>query len=174
MVEGKESYSGKNVVLIGMSGCGKSRIARILSKKLGLDLVDTDSIIRSKYGNITDLFEKGEEYFRDLETKEVLLLEGIKDTIIATGGGCINREENMQSLKKNGIVVYIQRSSTSIIKTSNLSGRPLLAGGMESIDKLFRQRRHLYEKYADIRVTNEGDISTVVGEISRKLRRYEI
>lgn len=174
MTEGKKSYSGKNIVLIGMSGCGKSRIARILSKKLGFDLVDTDSVIRSKHGNITELFEKGEEYFRDIETKEVLLLEGINDTVIATGGGCIIREENMQSLKKNGIAVYIQRSSQSIIKTSNLSGRPLLAGGIESIDTLFRKRRHLYERYADITVTNEDDISAVVGEILRKLRRYEI
>ncbi|MEZ4357929.1 MAG: shikimate kinase [Eubacteriales bacterium] len=172
MAGGKKSYSGKNIVLIGMSGCGKSRIARILAKKLKFDLVDVDSIIRSKYGNITDLFSKGEEYFRDIETKEVFLLEGKKDTVIATGGGCVTREENMHSLKKNGIIVYIKRSSKSIIETSNLSGRPLLAGGMDNVEKLFLKRRHLYDKYADLKVTNEGDISLVIGEILTKLRRY--
>lgn len=167
----KEQLNGKNIVLIGMSGCGKSRIARILAKRYDLKHIDTDANIRKKHGNITDLFNIGEEYFRNLESEEIMAVAKEKDSVIATGGGCILREENMNALKENGIIVYVKRSIKNIIETSNIGGKPALASGMESAKLTFARRKKLYEKYADITVTNEGHISAAVSEIDRKISR---
>ena len=162
----------KNLVLIGMSGCGKSRLAKILAKRLKRQAVDIDKNIVAAHGNITELFQIGEQYFRDIETEEIRKIKDQTGCVIATGGGVILREENMRMLQENGIVVYIKRSVKSIIESSNLSGRPLLQGGMDSAVKLFQSRRKLYEKYADITVANEGNIYDAAGEIVRKVKRY--
>lgn len=149
----------KNIVLIGMSGSGKTTIGKMLSDKLSMTFKDTDEMIEKKEGKkIKDIFENsGEKYFRDLETQIAKEASEFQEYVISTGGGMILREENMEYLKKNSVVVYLKRSVDSIKKTMDASNRPLLQEGLEKLFEMERIRTPLYEKYADLVVLNEAE-----------------
>ena len=157
-----------NLVLVGMSGAGKSTIGIALSYRLRMPFVDTDSYIERKQNMTTsDLFEKfGNDHFRDLETAAVKHIgKNYKRTIISTGGGVILRPENMEALKENGIVVYINRSVEHILKTLNTEKRPLLKGHPERLYDMYKDRHELYLKYADIVVVNGSDFKSGVDNV---------
>ncbi len=158
--------NGKNIVLIGMPGCGKTIIGKLLSERLGKKFIDIDSLIERQEGcTISELFRHGEEYFRNLETEAVLALEKEETSIIATGGGTVKRASNMESLKKNGIIFYIDRSVSDITGDIDASTRPLLAGGADRLVQLYAERHDLYKRYSDFTVKNEGEITEVVENI---------
>jgi shikimate kinase len=157
----------KNIVLIGMPGCGKTTIGRLLANKLGRRFIDTDSMIESRTGKtISQLFESGEEYFRKLETEAILALEEESACVISTGGGVVKRLRNMQSLKKNGIIFYIDRDLEDIIADINTGTRPLLAGGVDRLKGLYAEREALYKEYSDFVVKNKGSILQAVEGIN--------
>ncbi len=145
----------KNIVLIGFMGCGKTTIGKLMSNLTGKNFIDMDDYIVEKEGiSINEIFEKkGESYFRNLERELCVKLSEKDNKIIATGGGVIKSEENVENLKKGGTVFYLKSSSKKIASNlKNDHSRPLLAGGNkeEKIEKLLEERKELYKKCADV------------------------
>ena len=99
----------KNIILIGMPGCGKSTLGVLLAKSLGYEFIDTDLIIQKRTGRLLHKIveEDGKEAFLDIERDAILTLQNPEKTVIATGGSAVLREEAMEHLKKNGVVVYL-------------------------------------------------------------------
>ena len=160
----------KNIVLIGMPACGKSTIGYWLSQKIGYPLLDTDKYLEEKENRIiSDIFSnEGEEYFRNLETKYLKELSEKEGLIISTGGGAVKKKENIDILKKNGIVIFLNREINEISK-ENQKHRPLLQD-INNIQKLYDERIDLYKKYSDIIIKNNDDMSIIVDRIITALK----
>ena len=160
----------KNIVLIGMPACGKSTIGYWLSKKIGYPLLDTDKYLEEKENRIiSDIFSnEGEEYFRNLETKYLKELSEKEGFIISTGGGAVKKKENIDILKKNGIVIFLNREINDISK-ENHKHRPLLQD-INNIQKLYDERIDLYKKYSDIIIKNNDDMGIIVDRIITALK----
>lgn len=157
-----------NIVLIGMSGAGKSTVGIALSYKMKMPFVDMDNFIERKMGMIvSEIFEKfGNDKFRDIETDVAKhLSEKYSNTIISTGGGVILRPQNMEYLKKNGYVIYINRSVEHILKTLNSEKRPLLKNNPNKLYEMYEERHELYLKYADVCVVNGSDFKSGVENV---------
>lgn len=150
-----------NIFLIGFMGSGKSTIGRFLQKELNMELVEMDARIVEEQGmSINDIFaEKGEDYFRDLESRLVLDLNNEGNTIVSCGGGVVIRPENVENMKKNGKIVFLSATPDTIYeRVKNSTERPILNGHMnvEYIAGLMEKRRALYENAADIRIETDG------------------
>jgi len=156
----------KNMVLIGMPGSGKSVIGKIIAEKLMLSFIDIDAYIeKSTKQTITEIFRNGETFFRDIETKAVEEVS-IKDfAVISTGGGVISRPENIINLKKNGIIIYINRTVENIARDVDVQSRPILAKDPSEIYRLFERRGPLYKKYCDHEIMNISNIDDAVDSI---------
>ena len=152
----------KNIVLIGMPGCGKSTCAALLSQKTSRECVDTDALIVENSGEkIPDIFTKyGETEFRNRETEAVRSAGKLANKIIATGGGAILREENRIALRENSTVIFLNAS----VDTLATDGRPL-SKDAETLQKMFAQRLPLYKETADFTVEVYGDPETTVRRI---------
>lgn len=162
----------KNIVLIGMPGSGKSTIGYLLSKKLNMRYIDMDEHIElHENKSIKEMFELGEEYFRDVETKCCISLSKLNFHIIAAGGGVIKRQENMTCLKDNSIIIFINRPLDNIIQDIDTYTRPLLSAGKEKLYKLFDERFNLYKKYSDIEILNIAEITETVDQIILLIRK---
>ena len=136
------TFSKENIVLIGMPTCGKSTIANMLSESLEIPFVDIDSEIVKKEGRaITDIFaEDGEAYFRQVEHEITKELSKKNHQIIATGGGIIKDKRNIDYLKQNGIIIFIDRD-LELLQNDNT--RPL-SSTKEKVMKLYEERYPLY------------------------------
>ena len=112
-----------NVVIIGMPASGKSTVGKIVAKQLGRELIDTDRLIVEREGHIPTIFrEKGETYFRDLETAVIKEVSAYSGKVISLGGGAVMRPENVEALRHNGAIFFIDRSPENLIPTDD---RPL-------------------------------------------------
>ncbi|ERK55250.1 shikimate kinase [Leptotrichia sp. oral taxon 879] len=160
----------KNIVLIGMPACGKSTIGYWLSKKIDYPLLDVDRYLEEKENRIiSDIFSnEGEEYFRELETKYLKELSEKEGIIISTGGGAVKKKENIDILKENGIVVFLNRTIDDISR-ENHRNRPLLQN-TDNIQKLYDERIKLYRRYADIIIKNDDNIDVIVDRIITVLK----
>ena len=160
----------KNIVLIGMPACGKSTIGYWLSKKINFPVIDADKYLEEKENRvISDIFSnEGEEYFRELETKYLKELSEKEGIIISTGGGAVKKKENIDILKQNGIVIFLNRGIADISK-ENHENRPLLQD-IDNIQKLYDERIDLYRKYADIIIKNNDDMDVIVNRIITALK----
>ena len=152
----------QNIVLIGMPGSGKSTIGKVLAEKLGRDFIDTDDMITENHGVISDIFaEKGEEYFRDIETKAIKEASRLGGVVIATGGGAVLRQENIRALKQNGVIFFLNRPLEDIIPTSD---RPL-SSDSESLRKRFNERYEIYKSTGDFEISIDGVADNAVKRI---------
>ncbi len=160
----------KNIVLIGMPGCGKSTIGYRMSQKINYSFFDADKYLEEKENRIiSDIFSKeGEEYFRKLETKYLKDLSKKEQIIISTGGGAVKKKENIDILKQNGIIIFLDRTIEDISK-ENHENRPLLQN-IENLWKLYDERINLYRKYADIIIKNDDDMNVIVERIITTLK----
>lgn len=162
----------KNIVLIGIMGCGKSTIGRLLAEKNSMQFIDTDEYIEKKYAPIPELFKVSEEYFRNIEEATIKEVSFLHDAVISCGGGIIKREVNISNLKRNGIIVFIDRPLDSILSDVDISNRPLLKDGKEKLIELFKQRYPLYKKYSNICIENIGTADEAVDIITNHLKDY--
>ena len=148
-----------NIVLCGMMGCGKTTLAAELSRLTGMEQTDTDAEIVKEYGRIADIFEKyGEARFREIETQTVARISSRDNIIIATGGGCVLNSANVEYLKRNGKIFFLQtRAETLVKRVEGDTERPLLAGGAEKrINELLPARTPKYLAAADYVVDTDG------------------
>ena len=154
-----------NLVLIGMPTSGKSTIGKTLSTKLNKEFIDIDSYIENKYGiSIGDYIrEKGEKAFREIETMSIKEIKDYSSSIISTGGGVVLNEENIDYLRQNGIIIFINRSLDKLFPSSD---RPLSSDKL-SLETKYNERIDLYKKYADYIIDNNKNIDDSTYDIVR-------
>jgi shikimate dehydrogenase len=144
----------KNIVLIGMPGCGKSTVGKILSEKLNREIIDTDEeIIKADGRTIPEIFSTdGEKIFREIETNSVKSVGKQLGKIIATGGGAVMKKENRDALGQNGTVIYLKKDLSLL----SLDGRPL-SKDEDAVRKIYEARKDTYEAFADFTVEVDAD-----------------
>lgn len=147
----------QNLVLVGMPSCGKTTFGKILSAELNKSFIDTDEEIIKRSGMpISEIFEKfGEKYFRDLESEVINDLSAYQGMVIATGGGAILREENVNALKQNGKIIFIDRPLSMLITTDD---RPL-SKSRELLEKRYNERYGIYSSVCDVKIKVDGEIN---------------
>lgn len=157
-----------------MPASGKSTIGKLLAQKINYEYYDADKYLeRKEKRKISNIFaENGESYFRDLETKYLKKLSYKNKLIISTGGGAVKRDENMEALKKKGIIVFLSRKVEDIAK-ENHENRPLLKD-ISNIEKLYSERIALYKKYADITIENNDTLFNVTDRLYRTLKENKL
>ena len=159
------------VVLIGMPGCGKSTIGKLVSKDLNLKFIDMDSYIEKMTDKtVPQLFEQGEDYFRDFETLACKELAEKSNVLISSGGGVIKRKENIQILQKESYIIFIDRPLEELLNDVDISKRPLLKDGREKLIKLYEERYELYKSSADDIVKNDKGLRNTIDIIEKLIK----
>lgn len=155
----------ENIILIGMPGSGKSVVAQALGQRLHRPVIETDAeIVKSAGKTIPEIFERsGEAEFRRLETLEMQASGKLSERIISTGGGVVTVEENYQYLHQNGVIVWLERD-TSKLPTD---GRPI--SQKSNLNELYEKRKPMYERFADIKIDNNGTVYETVEKIIQEI-----
>jgi len=140
----------ENIILIGMPGCGKSSVGKLLADKLGKTFVDADQYLEKTYDmDIPSIFSlEGEDGFRRKETSVLEMLGKQSGLVIATGGGCVTRVDNYPLLHQNGTIFWLQRDLSKL----PTEGRPL--SQIHSLSSLYDARRPMYEAFSDFITDN--------------------
>lgn len=155
-----------NIILIGMPGCGKSTVGAQLAAQCGRTFFDADALLAAQTGCSVPAFlsQYGEDTFRALETRVLSELGSKSGCIIATGGGCVTRDENYPLLHQNGTIIFLQRQINLLPTT----GRPISQN--TDLQTLYAARRPSYEHFADYVVNNDGPTQRAVDEIMELVR----
>ena len=156
----------KNIVLIGMPTSGKTTVGKELAKSFNKQFVDIDEEIVKKIGmEISEFFKlNGEKAFRDIEEEVIAEVSKHPSQIIATGGGSILREKNVDHLRQNGVLYFLDRPLEKLITTSS---RPL-SSDREALKKRFEERYDIYCKVADVRIDASGTVEDSVNAILKE------
>ena len=160
-------YKAKsNLVFIGMPSSGKTTLGKTVAEILGKTFIDTDEEVLKISGRTPKdiIITDGEEEFRNIESAAVKAAATKTGAVISVGGGAVKREENVEMLKKNGIICYIERD-LSLLSTEN---RPLSA--RSGIKELYEERKPLYERACDYKVENNGALKSAAERI---IKGYE-
>ena len=159
--------SKRNIVLTGMSRAGKTTVGALLAARLGRELMDTDQMIVGREQRaITDIFAaEGEAYFRDIESEMIDVLAPQNGLVIATGGGAVLQDKNVDALRKNGVIIFLDRPAEQILPTDD---RPL-ANTAEKVAALYEKRYPIYHAACDMRVVNDGSAEEVTEKILSEL-----
>ena len=154
----------ENIILIGMPGCGKSTIGRLLAEKTGRQFVDADEqICTLAKKDIPHIFaEDGEDAFRTLETQVLQQLGKESGLVIATGGGCVTQPRNYPLLHQNGRIYWLQRNLDRL----PTEGRPLSQA--QDLGQMYQDRAPLYEFFADEIIENHGTPDETVAMIAER------
>lgn len=168
-----------NIILTGFMGTGKSVVAKKLAQELRMGYVDTDKIIEDKEKcKIRKIFEeKGEDYFREIETKIIKEVSSLNNYVIATGGGVVLKEENIKALRKKGFIIYLSANPEVILKrTEKNEERPLLLNCKDpykKIEEMLSFRKPYYEK-ANLKIdTSNLNPTEVVERIVKFFKKNE-
>ena len=167
----------KNIVLIGFMGTGKSTVGRRVARRLGRPFIDVDGRIIEREGrSISGIFrERGEAYFRDVESAVIAEATREDDAVIATGGGATLRAENVERLKARGLLVCLHADAAVIAKrVGRRADRPLLTGEGDlrsCIEQLLVQRAPAYA-CADVTIETAGrSMDAIVNDVLRCAKR---
>ena len=163
----------KNIVLIGMPAVGKSTIGVLLAKSLLLSFTDTDLLIQKKYKkSLCDIINtNGTEAFLNIE-EDIILNTDFENAVVATGGSAVFGEKAMSKMKENGIIVYLSLPMNEIKKRiGDIKSRGVVLTNGTTVDDIFKERKPLYEKYADIRIncdnlTAEECVEKIIQSVS--------
>lgn len=162
----------ENIVFVGMPGCGKSTLARVIADRFKAQLVDTDNeIVRRAGKSIPEIFaDSSETAFRDLESEVVRDACSRFGQVIATGGGSILREENRLAIKANSLVIWLDCP----IEKLSTHGRPL-SSSPEAVERLWSERAKIYQEISDIRIpvdpNNARNVSHIINALERRYNR---
>jgi shikimate kinase len=160
-------------------GTGKSSVGRIVAKRLGMNYLDLDDVIEEDAGKkISEIFAQyGEPHFRDLESDAVKKVSQYRNYVIATGGGVVLRESNLEALRKNGVLILLQASPDVIYERTRHEGhRPLLntPDPLKRIKELLQSRRPYYKKCdfeIDTTKKTQEEVSDEIIEIFKEVKR---
>lgn len=165
-----------NIVLCGFMGCGKTTVGKDLAENLGYTFIDTDEFIEKRENmSVSDIFaQKGEPYFRSVETEVTKELAERQGLVIATGGGMMLNSQNAESLNKIGVSFWIKVSVETILQ--RLKGdttRPLLQREDKdaAIRELLQKREPFYLKHSNFCIDGEGEPKEVVERILKALEK---
>lgn len=168
-----------NIMLIGFMGAGKTTVSKRLSRDLKLPELDMDAYIVEHEGKkIAQIFdEKGEAGFRQIETECIKEINKIKGQIVSCGGGSILKDENVEIMKRSGLIVLLTAAPETIYKrVKDSTDRPILNGNMnvEFIEQLMNKRKDRYLEVADVVIsTDNKSVSEISKEIQAKLLEYD-
>jgi len=161
-----------NIVLIGYRGTGKSTVGKLLAARLGRELVSTDAEIvkRAKRTIPQIVAQEGWESFRDRESEVCQELAARDQLVIDTGGGAILRAQNVEALKRNGTVFWLEASVVTITKRIGRDNqRPSLTGSKSFVDEIqevLRERTPKYQAAADHVITTDNrSINRLIEEV---------
>lgn len=157
----------RNIILIGMPGCGKSTVGKALADLLDRPFVDCDREMEKVIGmSVADYITRyGEEAFRAEETAMLTQLGKTSGLVIATGGGCVTRPENYPRLHQNGTMIFLERELSKLPK----KGRPLSLRG--SLQDMYTIRLPMYRRFADVTVPNDGAPEKVAKAVEEAYER---
>ncbi len=149
----------ENIVLIGMPSSGKTTVGKEIANKLGRKFYDTDELIEQKSGRtIPEIIQTmGETHFRKLESDIVSEISKETGIVIATGGGVVLKEENINALSQNGRIYFLDRPIELLTPTAD---RPLTST-KEALLQKHKERYSLYLKSADVKLDASGNVNTV-------------
>ena len=159
----------ENIVLIGMPGSGKSSVARALGRRLNRPVADVDDLVARRAGmTIPEIFARfGEARFRDMESEVVSALADDGGQVVATGGGTILREKNVEALRQNGRLFLLDRPLEELLPRSD---RPL-GDTREKVERLYRDRMPLYRAAADETVVSRAVAEETARDIEGRWNR---
>lgn len=153
-----------NVTLIGMPGAGKSSIGSKLALRLQFDFLDADNIIEKSAGlKLQEIIDKyGEEKLLEMEQNAVIGLGKIDRCVICPGGSVVYSQEAMSFLKANSVIFFLEADLECIKEQiANLSTRGIIGLKGKALEDVYKQRRPLYEKYADVTVKLSQNLTII-------------
>jgi shikimate dehydrogenase len=155
----------ENIILIGIPGCGKSTVGKLIAEKTGKSFVDADAYLVENAGKtIPEIFANiGEAGFRRLETQALEELGRESGLVIATGGGCVTQSCNYPLLRQNGTLFWLQRDLSQL----PVDGRPL--SQTTDLTTMYQIRKPMYQRFADFTVDNNGNPETAANTIAKFL-----
>lgn len=163
-----------NIVLIGMPGVGKSTVGVILAKMIGYQFTDADLLIQKQEGKLLHeiIAEKGTDGFIEIEERVNASIE-VSHTIIATGGSVVYGKKAMEHLSRIGIVVYLKVPYDTLEKRlEDIKGRGVVLKEGQTLRTLYDERTPLYEKYADIEISEDGlNVEQTVEKLLERLNK---
>jgi len=164
-----------NIFLIGPMGAGKTTIGKYLGQKLGYKFLDVDhEIEKTEKKTINDIFtENGESTFRSIESHVLRSIVNGDNQVIATGGGIVDKKENIELMVEKGKIIYLNLSvETQLVRLKDDHNRPLLKESSDirtTLTDLNKKRGAIYQSIANFSVSSEGDHNNVVNKIINKL-----
>jgi shikimate kinase len=165
-------YILKNLILIGMPSSGKSTVGVIIAKHLGMSFADTDVILQTQQNRRLQEIINTDGTDRFLEIEEITILSlDCKNTVIATGGSAVYSEKAMEHLKDNGMVIYLNINMMTVNRRlKNIKTRGVVLSPGQTLDQMYKNRKPLYEKYADIIIdssenTIDETIEAILGRV---------
>ena len=172
------------IILIGMKNSGKTTVGQALAQHLDIPFLDTDRLIEDYYNNkhhqhcaVHDIYlDHGEEYFRKCEQRVITALKPAQDSVIATGGGSILKQQNLEHLEQLGQLVYLYIDSKQLLNRIQLGPLPAYVDPTAvniSICEHFNDREDLYRTWADTIIdTRDKSIDKIVTEICDEVLCY--
>ncbi len=164
----------KNLILIGMPSSGKSTVGVIIAKHLGMSFVDTDVILQTQQNRKLQEIINTDGIDKFLEIEESIILSlNCENTVIATGGSAVYSEKAMEQLKDNGMVIYLNINMKTVNKRlKNIKTRGVVLSPGQTLEEMYKKRKPLYEKYADIIIdssenTTDETIEAIIKSIER-------
>lgn len=154
----------ENLILVGMPGCGKSTVGKLLAQQLNKTFLDADDFLVETFReSIPEIFAReGEAGFREKETEILAQLGKRSGLVIATGGGCVTKERNYPLLHQNGSIFWLQRD-LNVLPTD---GRPLSQSNR--LEDMYQVRRPLYDAFSDHGIDNNGSPEKTAAAIIAK------
>lgn len=163
-----------NIVLIGMPGVGKSTVGVILAKMIGYQFIDADLLIQKQEGKLLHeiIAEKGTDGFIEIEERVNASIEA-SHTIIATGGSVVYGKKAMEHLSRIGTVVYLRVPYDTLEKRlEDIKGRGVVLKEGQTLRTLYDERTPLYEKYADIEISEDDlNVEQTVEKLLERLNK---
>lgn len=167
----------RNIFFIGFMGSGKTTISAAFSKKYQRKLIEADDILVERAGmSVNEIFAtQGEQAFRDMETELCRELVNLDDHVVSCGGGIVVRPQNVEYMKKNGVIILLEATPETILdRVKGSTARPILNGHMnvEYIAELKKKRAEAYQSAADLVIHTDGKaVDEIVEEVYESIYR---